>query len=286
MKKPIVAFNYFGGKTTWLDELYKYFPNHRYFLDLFCGSMSVTLNKQPSEMDTANDLNSDIYNFFSVLRDEPELLFRAVELTMVSRNEYNNCFPINAPGISNVERARRFFVRCRMSFQGSGIKESTGFNACIRTSERGVSKNVSKYLSAVEKLPAVVDRLKHIQIENLDYREILQRHNSHEHFIYVDPPYELRKRKYKKWYQHEFEDKDHIELSEKLRTSKSMIMISHYKSEFYDELYHDWNYLMLPARGHSMKNGKVTEECIWFNYPHSRTRIAQLDLFKSHQSCK
>ena len=230
-------------------------------------------------MDTANDLDGDVFNFFQVLRDNPEELFRVINLTAVSRREYDSAFPVNAPGISDVERARRFFVRCRMSFQGSGLKSSTGFNACIRTSERGVSKNVSKFLSAVQKLPAVVERLKNIQIENLDYKEILSRHSGPEHFIYVDPPYELRKRNYKKWYQHEFEDEDHIELAERLESSGSMVMVSGYSSKLYSELYSDWNFVQLPPRGHSMKGAKSTEECIWFNYPLSITTAAQLNLF-------
>lgn len=276
----VIAFNYFGGKYTWLSELYKYSPVHNYFVELFCGSMAFTLNKEPSKLDTANDIDGDIFNFFEVLRNEPEELLRVLRLTLVSRREYDACFPVNFPGVSKIERARRFFVRCRMSFQGSGLKEHTGFNACIATSERGISKNISKYLSAVEKLPEVIERLKLVQIENLDYRDLLKKHSGPEHFVYVDPPYELRTRNYKKWYSHEFEDKDHVELAENLKTCGSMVMISGYKSDLYNELYKDWNFIALPARGHSMKGAKKTEECIWFNYPISQTKLAQLSLFE------
>ncbi|MCC4228399.1 DNA adenine methylase [Zunongwangia profunda] len=276
--KHIIAFNYFGGKYTWLSELYKYIPKHDYFLDLFCGYMAFTLNKEPSLMDTANDIDGDIFNFFNILRNHPDELFRQLYLTPVSRKEYNNATPIFKEGISDLERARRFFVRCRMSFQGSGLKSSTGFNSCIKTSEKGVSKNVSKYLSAVEKLPQVVDRLKNIQIENKQYAEMLDRVSDPEYFIYVDPPYELRTRKYKKWYSNEFTDEDHQKLAEKLHQNDSMIMISHSKSDMYNSLYKDWNYIELPARGHSMKGAKSTTECIWINYPMSQTRIAQLQL--------
>ena len=275
----LIAFNYFGGKFTWLSELYKYIPEHESFIELFCGSMAFTLNKKPSKMDTANDLDGNVYNFFKVLREDPEELFRMLYLSPVSRDEYNSCFPINEIGISSLERARRFFVRCRMSFQGSGLKEHTGFNACKNTSEKGVSKNVSKFLSSVEKLPEVVNRLKEIQIENKDYRNILSRYSGPEYFIYVDPPYELRTRKYKKWYDHEFSDEDHIELADKLKSSGSKIMISHSKSDFYSELYSDWNFIELPLRGHSMKKGKKQSECIWINYPLSETRNGQANLF-------
>jgi len=213
--EKISAINYFGGKYQWLEQLYHFFPDHTHFVDLFCGSMSVTLNKKPSSLDTANDLDGSVINFFRVLRERPDELFYQLDLTPISRQEYKDCFPIYSD--DPIEWARRFFVRCRMSFQGSGLKEYTGFNACVNTTERGLSKNVSKYLSAVERLPGIVERLKNVQIEQLDYRECLKKYDRSGTFFYVDPPYELRKRNYKKWYVEEFEtDNDHIDLRDSL----------------------------------------------------------------------
>jgi DNA adenine methylase len=261
----ISAINYFGGKYQWLEQLYQFFPEHTHFVDLFCGSMSVTLNKEPSNLDTANDLDGSVINFFSVLRDNPDQFFLKLDLTPISRQEYKNCFPVYSE--DPIEWARRFFVRCRMSFQGSGLKENTGFNACVKTSERGLSKNVSKYLSAVERLPGIVQRLKQIQIENLDYRECLKKYDRTGTFFYVDPPYELRKRNYKKWYNIEFEkDNDHIDLRESLNDIKGLAMVSGYESDFYKELYKDWEFIKLQPKKHSMKGAKFQEECIWINY--------------------
>lgn len=266
-KKRVIAFNYFGGKYSWLDQLYYFFPDHIHFVDLMCGSMSVTLNKKPSRMDTANDLNGSVFNFFKVLRDNPDELIRSLTLTPTSRQEYTNCFPIHTDGMCNIEHARRFFVRCRQSFQGSGIKGHTGFNACINTHENGMSKNVKKYLSAVDKLPEVVERLKTIQIENKHYLEIISQYDSPGTFFYVDPPYELRKRNHKKWYENEFEsDLDHEQLSEKLHEIEGKAMVSGYESEMYMSLYKDWTFIPLTPKKHSMKGSKLQEECIWINY--------------------
>jgi DNA adenine methylase len=263
--KKLVAFNYFGGKYNFLEQLYNYFPDHLHFVDVFCGSMSVTLNKLPSKMDTANDISGDIINFFKVLREHPIELIYNLELTPTSRQEYKNCFPINCPGISDIERARRFFVRCRQSFQGSGIVQSTGFNACISTSEKSLSKNVSKFLSSVKRLPAVIEKLKTIQIESLDYTVLLEKYDRKETFFYVDPPYELRMRNYKKIYQYEFSDIDHIKMAEILKTLKGKIMVSGYDSPMYQNLFKDWNFINLKPLGHSMKINPQ-QECIWMNY--------------------
>jgi site-specific DNA-adenine methylase len=79
-KNKKIAFNYFGGKFTFLDELYDYFPAHFTHLgDVFGGSFCVTLNYNGKVIKTVNEINSDITNFFQVLRDHE------TELTQKSR---------------------------------------------------------------------------------------------------------------------------------------------------------------------------------------------------------
>lgn len=263
--KKILAFNYFGGKYQYLEELYAQFPEHLHFVDLMCGSMGVTLNKIPSQMDTANDLDGDVINFFKVLREQPEELYRSLYLTPAGRQEYLSCFPINGGG-SDLERARRFFVRCKLSFQGSGLKQHTGFNACVATAEKSMSKNVTKFLTSIEKLSEVVKRLRTIQIENLDYKTCLIKYDRPGTFFYVDPPYELRKRNYKKWYSVEFvDDQAHKDLAAALSNIQGMAMVSGYESELYMDLYKDWRFMKLRPRGHSMSI-EPKQECIWMNY--------------------
>ena len=116
----IIAFNYFGGKFTWLDYLYKHFPNDfTHLVDLFAGSMSVSLNYKGNVIKTANELNSDITNFFQVLRDhEPELIHLLL-LTPCSLLEYNNSWEKSD---DKIEQARRFYVRVRQSFFGLGAQ--------------------------------------------------------------------------------------------------------------------------------------------------------------------
>lgn len=264
-KKKILAFNYFGGKYQFLEELFALFPDHLHFVDLMCGSMSVTLNKVPSRMDTANDLDGDVINFFKVLRNLPEELYTALYLTPVARQEYRDCFPINVEGISDIERARRFYVRCKLSFQGSGLKEHTGFNACVATTEKHKSKNVSKFMSTIEKLEEIVERLRAIQIENLPFEKMVEKYDRPGTFFYVDPPYELRTRNYKKWYNKEFSDQDHARLAAVLHSIQGMAMVSGYESDMYMDLYKDWRLVKLKPRGHAM-SVQPKQECVWMNY--------------------
>jgi len=264
-QKKLIAFNYFGGKYRFLEELYYLFPEHLHFVDLFGGSFVVTLNKKPSKLDTVNDIDKSIINFFKILRNEPDCLINQLELTPVSRDEYNNAFPYDDINDSDIERARKFFIRLRMSFQGSGTVKHTGFNACVTTTQNNKSKNVVKFRNSVEKLGGIVERLQNLQIENLDYKLLLDKYDRPGTFFYADPPYELKERNYKKFYQNEFTDEDHRKLSEKLHKIKGLAMISHYETKLYKELYKDWNIIRFKPVGHAIKKGKQ-KECVWINY--------------------
>ncbi len=54
----------------------------------FGGSAAVLINRAPSPVETYNDVDSEVVNFFSVLRTQPEELVRQIGLTPFSREEY------------------------------------------------------------------------------------------------------------------------------------------------------------------------------------------------------
>ncbi|MFD2824504.1 hypothetical protein ACFS5M_12550 [Lacinutrix iliipiscaria] len=67
-KNKNIAFNYFGGKFSWLEHLYNYFPDNLiHLVDVFGGSFAVTLNYEGKAIKTANEINSNITNFHDLL---------------------------------------------------------------------------------------------------------------------------------------------------------------------------------------------------------------------------
>ena len=95
----IIAFNYFGGKYTYLDYLYSCFPkDFTHLVELFAGSMVVSLNYKGRVIKTANEINEDITNFFQVLRDNESDLIRLLLLTPCSKTK------VNAQGGETVSR--------------------------------------------------------------------------------------------------------------------------------------------------------------------------------------
>jgi DNA adenine methylase len=274
--KKLIAFNYFGGKHTWVDYLYPHFPEHDHFIDVFAGSFAVTLNKKRSKIDTANDINSDVFNFFKVLREKPEELIHLLMLTPVSREEYNNCF-LKDKEVSDVERARMFFVRSRQSFYGLGAQHKNKGWHCSKTIfGKKYGQNISKWINSIDKLDAILERLSTIQIENQCFRKLIPKIDFKNAFFYCDPPYPLESRKSSNDYKFDFTDQDHQDLAMILNNIKGKAMISGYECNLMNKLYQNWRKIFFPIKKNNIRNGKV-QEVIWMNYDPEKEIQTALD---------
>lgn len=96
-----IAFGWYGGKFSHLDWLLPLLP--------FGGSAAVLLNREPARIETYNDLDGEVVNFFRVLREKKDRLIEAIGLTPFSREEFFiACEPPKSP-ISSLERAQEIF---------------------------------------------------------------------------------------------------------------------------------------------------------------------------------
>ena len=261
----IIAFNYFGGKFSWLDHLYENFPtDFTHLVDLFAGSMAVSLNYKKRLIRTANEKNGDITNFFTVLRERQDDLMRALLLTPVSELEYTKCW---APSDDPVERARRFYVRVRQSFFGLGCqRQNKGWHLAKQHLNAQGGETVSRWTNGVDKLWEVAGEIRtNFQITNRDYSVCIDKIDFPGAFFYCDPPYSKRSRKSYNDYLFEFTDEDHEALADKLHHIKGLAMVSGYDCSLMNALYHDWNKVKFPVKKNNIRSGEV-QEVIWMNY--------------------
>ena len=235
--KKMLPFGWYGGKYSHLDWLLPLLPTCHHYCEPFGGSAAVLLNRNPSPVETYNDLDGEVVNFFRVLRDDKEKIIEAIGLTPFSREEFALACEID-PTLSPLERARRFFVRARQVRTGLAQKASLGRWAnCKNTSRAGMSGAVSRWLGSVDDLPEIAGRLLRVQIENRPAIDLIRLYDSPETLFYCDPPYVHLTRGDNNSYGYEMTDNDHRELAEVLNTIKGHAAISNYQCELMDELY-------------------------------------------------
>jgi DNA adenine methylase len=262
----LIAFGWYGGKYSHLDWLLPLLPASTHFCDVFGGSAAVVINREPSPVETYNDLDGELVNFFRVLRQSKEQLIEAIGLTPFSRSELALACQAITPDMSALERARRFYVRARQVRTGLAQTASAGRWAhCKLTSRAGMAGAVSRWLGAVEDLPLIAQRLLRIQIENAPAIETIHRYDSPETLFYCDPPYVHDSRGDSNAYGYEMDDNNHRELAQVLQQVEGKVALSGYHSALYDELYQGWHCTEGPTKQVHSSKGERTE-VLWTNY--------------------
>lgn len=268
-----IAFGWYGGKFNHLDWLLPLLPETIHYCEPFGGSAAVLLNRKPSAVETYNDIDGEVVNFFRVLRDEQEELMKAIALTPFSREEFKIAITSSTEKISDFERARRFFVRARQVRTGLAQTASLGRWAhCKLTSRAGMAGAVSRWLGSVEGLAEIVQRLLRVQIENASAVEVIKRYDSSETLFYCDPPYPHDSRTDKNAYGYEMSDDEHRQLAAVLHNVEGKVAVSGYHCELFDRLYGDWYCIDAPAKkAHSTNTRSSREkrervEVLWVNY--------------------
>ncbi len=261
-----IAFGWYGGKYSHLDWILPLLPQTTHYCEPFGGSAAILINREPSPVETYNDIDGELVNFFRVLRQEKETLIEAIGLTPFSREEFELAISGLTAGISDLERARRFYVRARQVRTGLAQKASSGRWAnCLLTSRAGMSGAVSRWLGAVEDLPYIAQRLLRVQIEHAPAIEVIQRYDSTETLFYCDPPYPHDSRTDHNAYAYEMTDDQHRELAEVLHRVEGKVVLSGYQSPLMQELYGDWRSIEGVERlVHSVKMPRT--EVVWVNY--------------------
>jgi len=281
--RKLIAFGWYGGKFSHLDWLLPLLPEAHHYVEPFAGSAAVLLNREPSSVETYNDLDGDVVNFFRVLRDHHEELVRAIGLTPFSREEYHKAIYGEIESVSDVERARRFYVRARQTRTGLAQTASLGRWAnCKDTSRGGMSGVVSRWLGGVAGLEEIAARLMRVQIENRPAVDIIGLYDAPQTLFYCDPPYLHSTRGDSKAYEFEMDDQAHREFAAIASKVRGKMAVSGYDHPLMSELFpaSKWWKTMGPEKIiHSTKDTR--QEVLWTNYDPAKvkTRI-QRDFFE------
>ncbi len=267
-----------GGKGAFNGKLAKWIislmPTHLHYVEPFFGGGSVLLHKDPEGVsEVVNDLNSELMNFWAVLR-APEWFAEFVRCVqavpfseaMFKEAKGNHLYAELAE--SAVNRAVRFFIRCRQSRQGL----QKDFATLSRNRTRGgMNEQVSAWLTAVEGLPEIHSRLNRVVIMNSDALSLIRQQDGPETCFYIDPPYMHGTRETTQDYQHyEMTDAMHHKLLCLLCDVRGKFLLSGYPSELYEDfrLERGWkrHEFQIANNASSKASKEIKTECVWTNY--------------------
>jgi len=261
-----IVFGWYGGKFSHLEWLLPLLPRGHHYCEPFAGSAAVLLNREPSPVETYNDIDGDVVNFFRVLRDRADDMVRAIGLTPFSREEFHKAIYGSTKRISDLERARRFYIRARQARTGLAQTATLGRWAnCKNTSRAGMSGVVSRWLGGVQALGEIAERLLRVQIENRPAIDVIRLYDSPQTVFYCDPPYMHETRGDSKAYGFEMDREAHKELAEVLQSVQGKAAISGYRCDAMDKWFKGWRRFDAKEKHcHSIK--KLRQECLWMNY--------------------
>lgn len=253
-------------------DIIELFPEHKMYVEGFGGAGHVLFRKFPSGMEVYNDLHSGLYLLFKYLRDENKCneLIKQIQLTPYSREEFMNCKKTWRTETNELEKIRKFYTAIMQSVGGTG---DGGWCYAKSKSRRGMCQSVSRWLGNVdENLVDIMERLRQIQIENLDIIELIKKYDNEDTLFYLDPPYIQDTRSVKQVYDYEMPIEKHKELVDLLIHIKGKVILSGYDHEIYNKLLDNgWQKVLLgeySKRSQRDNDGELDKgkEFVWINY--------------------
>lgn len=224
-----------GGKSRLRRQIVALLPAHTCYVEPFAGAAWVLFAKPPSNVEVLNDIDQELVNFFRVLKEKPAELIASFEWEIVSRAEFERLAGLESSKLNDVQRAHRFYYVIMAGWGGE--LDYPRFQTSITDGGHG-NRLIGALKHLRERLQPVYERLRTVIIENLDWKECINRYDHVTTVMYIDPPYPGNKCNYahnmREW-------QDHWELAERLRATKCKWILSSYDVTQIRKLYAGYN---------------------------------------------
>lgn len=270
MKPP---FPYYGSKGRLAGWITSLLPEHRIFVEPYAGSAAVLFAKRPSPVEVINDLDGNVTTFFRVLRDREDELVRALRLSPYSRTEYLSA-DLDAADLSDVERARRFFVRATQGFNAAGTGRWAGWSNGIRN---GSTCDAHSVAGVVDGLHVIGERMRRVIVECRRGIDVIESYDGRDVVLYVDPPYlsstrrGLNRSQMGDYAVDSSAPDEHRRLAGVLRGCAGTVLLSGYDSPLYEELFAGWHRtarsVTRPSSNRLGVGADDAVEVVWSNRP-------------------
>ncbi|ENI11243.1 hypothetical protein H741_0251 [Campylobacter jejuni subsp. jejuni ICDCCJ07004] len=243
-------FAWVGGKNYLAKEIIALMPEHKSYIEVFGGALSVFYQKSASKIEVIND---ELINLHLCIRNKPQSLANVLNSMIISRKIFHMLKNKEIKPRNNLERAAFYFYLINTSF-GSSMGQ---FAMNKQRAPKRLCRDFSLHIK----------RLKNASIENKSFEYILKEYDYNEALFYLDPPYVGTENYYKNLPC--FGLKEHELLCNLLKNIKGKFMLSYNDCELIRELYKDFNFKELKVR-YSLNNNvlkrKESKELLIMNF--------------------
>jgi DNA adenine methylase len=263
--RPRPPLKYHGGKHYLAAKIVALMPPHTHYVEPFAGGLSVLLAKDPDGVsEVVNDLDGRVSNFWRVLQGDDSFaqFHRIMEAVPFSEAEWADA---GEPAGGPVERAVRFFIRCRQSLAG---RMQSFAPLSRRRTRRRMNEQTAAWVGAVDGLAAVHARLRRVVILNRDALDVMRQQDGLETLFYLDPPYIGETRTSPSVYGSDMTRVQHESLLEAIGRCRGKVMLSGYPSELYDRRLAGWarHEFHVPNQAAGGRSKRRMTEVLWCNY--------------------
>lgn len=253
MRSPI---KWVGGKSRLRKQIIDILPAHTCYVEPFCGAAWVLFAKEPSDVEVINDIEGELINFFQIIKHHPEDFIAAFDLELVSRLRFEQLAAQDVQQLDNIARAHRFYYLIMAGWGGEF--HYPRFQTSISDGGHG-NRLIGALKTLRQRIEPVHQRLSTVIIENLDWRDCIQRYDRDNVVMYVDPPYPGNGVNYthnmRDWSQHE-------ELALALAHTRAKWVLSSYDNPEVRRLYKEYNILPVTSSSGMRKAKNNTERVV------------------------
>ncbi|HEY1791558.1 MAG TPA: DNA adenine methylase [Opitutaceae bacterium] len=172
--RPVISWP--GGKGRMLKHLLPLIPAHTCYVEPFFGGGALFFAKPQSHHEVINDINNDLVSFMRNARLHLDALLDETDLVLNSRKEFEDY--LEQAGLTEIQRAARWFLRNRLSFGGMG-----------RTFAVTRTHSLTSRAQRIIAIRSLSRRLDRTTVENRDWAKIVDLYDFDEAFFFFDPPY-------------------------------------------------------------------------------------------------
>lgn len=176
LPKPRPVVSWAGGKARLVKHLLPLLRPHTGYVEVFGGGLALFLAKAPSRMEVINDVNGDLVKFYRNVKSHHEAVLDELDMVLNSRRDFEDYCA--QPGLTEIQRAARWFIRNKLSFAGQGTS--------FAISRRQPLSSRAQRLLQIQSLNRRLDRT---TIEEKDWEYILRTYDDPETLFFLDPPY-------------------------------------------------------------------------------------------------